>query len=69
MVEVLYRPKVWEEIHKIREEMSKEWERMTPEEWANYWKKQKKKLETEGYKEIVTLDGYKLLRKKNRPRR
>jgi len=64
VVEVLYKPRVWEEIHKVREEMSKEWEKMSSKEWADYWEKQKKKLETEGYEEIVTLDGYKLLRKK-----
>ena len=64
MVEVLYKPRVWEEIHKVREEMSKEWEKMSSKEWADYWEKQKKKLETEGYEEIVTSDGHRILRKK-----
>lgn len=64
MVKVLYRPRVWEEIHKVREKLSREWERMNSKEWIDYWEKQKKKLETEGYKEIVTSDGHRVLRKK-----
>jgi len=64
VVEVLYKPRVWEEIHKVSEEMSKEWGKMSSKEWTDYWEKRKKKLETEGYEEIVTSDGHRILRKK-----
>lgn len=53
------------ELHKIREKMSKEWEKLTPAEWNNYWRKiHVEKLEKEGYEYKLMNSGYKILKKK-----
>lgn len=61
----LTRSKILDEIHLIREKITKETSNMSPKEEVEYWRQTlHKELNQEGYKTVVSSDGsHTILRK------